>query len=205
MTNLKELLEDLAPRKRSTEIEALLAILNQDQLRGFTSINPEDSQRLLHHIVISAKKAISVLKSGQPLDNERYREIYALLHPLNTAFVTSCIVVPRVLPDFGEGPGYRVSDGFSFAHVSDFLRAEGLLGLRRLLQEQALDALRICENPTCKRWFLAKRSDQKSCTQSCRQKIYYATDAFKEARKRNYHAKKMLSGTKGSRHAKGSK
>jgi len=52
--------------------------------------------------------------------------------------------------------------------------------IRRIVNEQALDRIRLCE---CERWYLATRTDQKSCSAKCRHRIYEQKPDAKARRK----------------------
>lgn len=68
------------------------------------------------------------------------------------------------------------------------IEARALMAVMALVREGSLDSLRRC---VCGDWFLAVRSDQRSCSMACRQRKYATNPDFNQKRRERYrNAKK---------------
>lgn len=84
----------------------------------------------------------------------------------------------------------------------NWIECEAALGVVELIRRSALDDLRRCD---CGTWFIAVRSDQLSCSATCRQRRHAKTPEFKVKRRSYRKTKAEMAKLKEARDAKGHK
>jgi hypothetical protein len=186
---MKRTLED---RRDFEQLSALTAIewLNGEipvdfSETGETRTIPEEAQRRIKRVfdLVLAVKAVPF----------RYPPDVNVVDELNEILARYPKVFKFEMGDFG-GQFFRVPKG-PWVDAHEAGAVESILNLAH----GGLEKLRTC---LCGRWYIAKKSDQNSCSGACRRRKYEQTPAYKAHKaakaKANYQSRKNGFGVKRS-------
>jgi hypothetical protein len=158
------------------EAENVLAWLNDELPRNSY---PRAGRRRIVELIGTTKRLLDLTNEAgrQGLGIRRWpKELVRCAAWVNERILQypACPIVmwsPQGTLTFGEDFSFRprFEDEAATAHC--------ILGLARA---NVLDHVRQC---ACKRWFFARSKNQRSCSATCRHRLYERTDAFKAMRR----------------------
>lgn len=194
--------EFLFRHSRETLVDLLNGVcVKTSSWLGVTSehelVKVEDRERvvsLLNNLVASVKQIQANLLLKPPLSSVPNRGgIRTIASHLSQQFKDRCekeideinhllqkLTVRPSLYLEPEGRGLEVRIEAAANQEFSIGVANALLAVVRLIERKELDTLRRCD---CGKWYFASRSDQKSCSATCRQRRHARTPEFRTTRR----------------------
>lgn len=164
-----------------------LAWLNGDLPKRYYS---EPARRRIERLIESLQTLIHVRRSFKTIKQYPPANGFARLDiQMPTEAANAIRFVGKLMRRYPSWPvlGWDKEGNLSFGRLSEHLKradeeeAEAALAVMSLAEVKELIWLRRC---LCKKWFFACRTTQKSCSSTCRHRLYEQTEKFRASRRK---------------------